>query len=368
MSFYRNSRVPARPPTESNADKETLKRGFNLDSALNRIWKDRPEVIRDYYDMLPTYQRLCDEVKYILQKRIKSSDIEIGHLTSRAKTLASFCEKIERKKYQHPLEEISDISGVRIVYLYKSDITRIENLVEEEFNIHERVDKISDQGVEKFGYGALHYVVSLKEQHAGARYDDLREVRCEIQIRTILQDAWAIVAHHLSYKHEEDIPNELKRKLHALSGLFETADDQFEGINQKRIEYQNMVKESFSSGSDLSLEADVNLDSLLGYISWKFPDRKSSSNESAADLLEELNRFGYKKLKNIDDAVNKSWDAIFASEGKYPPHDPEDYEPGKYVGVGLIRCALEFTDAGYLEYRKSTLSKKKVAEFSSLIK
>jgi len=339
-----------------------------MENALNKIWKDRPEIIRNYYEMHPIHQRLCDEVKYILEKKIKSLGIEIGHLSSRAKALESFCEKIERKTYQKPFEEISDLSGVRVVYLYASDKSDLERLIEEEFEVHERVDKVSEQGVEKFGYGALHYIVSLKEQHAGARYDDLRGVHCEIQIRTILQDAWAIVAHHLSYKHEEDIPNELKRKLHALSGLFETADDQFERINHARIEYQNRVKESINSNSQLSLEAEVNLDSLLGYMSWKFPDRDTSSRESAADLLEELNKFGYKKLKNIDEAINRSWAAILASEIKFPPQDPEEDEPVKYVGVGLIRNALEFVDEDYREHFVSKLSEKKIAEFSKLLK
>lgn len=338
-----------------------------MDNALNRIWKDRPEIIRNYYDMFPVHQRLCNEVEYILQKKIKSLDIEIGHLTSRAKTLDSFCEKIERKTYKNPSKEITDLSGVRIVYLYVSDKNRLEQLIEEEFEILEKVDKASDQDIEKFGYGALHYIVSLKKQHAGARYDDLKGVNCEIQIRTILQDAWAIVAHHLSYKHEKDIPDKLKRKLHALSGLFETADDQFERINHARTEYQNKIKESINSDSKLSLEADVNLDNLLGYMSWKFPDRESSSQEAAADLLEELNQFGYKKLKNIDDAINSSLNAILASEKKYPPMNQNEDEPGEYVGVGLIRGALEFMDENYLASRDSFFSRDRVAEFSQLL-
>ncbi|MDN2714047.1 MULTISPECIES: hypothetical protein [unclassified Janthinobacterium] len=339
-----------------------------MDSPLNTIWKESPEIIRSYYDLLPMHDRLCDEVKYIVENKIRVLGIEVGHISARAKTLASFCEKIERKTYKNPLEEITDLAGVRIVFLYTSDKIKLEKLIEDEFEIHEKVDKINDQGVERFGYGALHYIVGLKEQHAGARYDDLRGIRCEIQIRTILQDAWAIVAHHLSYKHEEDIPNELKRKLHALSGMFETADDQFENINYARIDYQNKLKISINSDSQLSLEADINLDSLLGYMAWKFPKRNTSSKESAADLLEELNKFGYVKLKNIDDAINKAWDAVMASERKYPPQDPFEHEPGEYVGVGFVRGALEFTDKDYLEFRGHKFSIRRVSEFSHLVK
>jgi putative GTP pyrophosphokinase len=339
-----------------------------LNSPLNRTWANKPEIIRAYYDRLQIYQRLCDEVEYILDKKIKLSGIEIGHLTSRAKTLASFCEKIERKNYSKPLEEISDLSGVRVVFLYASDRTKIEQLVEQEFDIHEKVDKVGDQGFEKFGYGALHYIVSLKSQHAGARYDDLKSLRCEIQIRTILQDAWAIVAHHLSYKNEEDVPKELKRRLHALSGLFETADDQFERINYASIEYQNGVKAAINSDRHLPLEAELNLDNLLAYMGWRFPDRDSSSRESASNLLAELHNFNYLKLKDIDHAVNKALNAVLASEVKYPPYVANG--PGKFAGVGLIRSALEFVDDGYCKFRNGDDigERKRLSEFVNLLK
>ena len=204
-------------------------------SFLDKTWKENPNLIRRYHDRLEIHERLCDEIKYILDKRISTSAIEIGHITSRVKSLSSFCEKTNRKKYSNPIEEITDLSGVRVVYLYISDKEKLEKIIESEFLIVEKVDNIKDQDVELFGYGALHYIVSLREHHAGARYEDLKTACCEIQIRTILQDAWAIVAHHLSYKQESDIPKELRRKLNALSGLFETADDQFEAINLASI-------------------------------------------------------------------------------------------------------------------------------------
>lgn len=58
-----------------------------MDAPLNKVWKEKPELIRSYFDKIATFQRLCDEVKYILQHRINSSSIEIGMLSSRAKTL-----------------------------------------------------------------------------------------------------------------------------------------------------------------------------------------------------------------------------------------------------------------------------------------
>jgi ppGpp synthetase/RelA/SpoT-type nucleotidyltranferase len=52
-----------------------------------------------------------------------------------------------------------------------------------------KVDKLEEQEVDKFGYGALHYLVNLGRKSSGARYDDLKRLVCEIQVRTVLQDA-----------------------------------------------------------------------------------------------------------------------------------------------------------------------------------
>jgi putative GTP pyrophosphokinase len=339
-----------------------------LESPVSQAWKDKPQIVRSYYENLSTVERLCEEVEYILDKKIKSLGIKIGSLTSRAKTLESFCEKIQRKKYENPMKEITDLSGVRIVFLYSSDRIKLENLIEREFDVIEKVDKFAQQKVEQFGYGALHYTVKLKEQHAGARYDDLRDAICEIQIRTILQDAWSVVAHHLSYKQEEDIPNELRRKLHALSGLFEIGDDQFEGLNRSRTEYQLKVAKSLDSESETSLDTDLNLDSLLGYLASRFPDREPSSQDSAADLLHELNKFGYKSLREVESVVEAALDAVLALEAIDPPGRSGSNRNRKYIGVGLIRGCLGFVNQDYFNFLNPPNFNDRRSEFAHLVK
>jgi len=211
----------------------------------------------------------------------------------------------------------------------------------------------------------LHYVIKIKKHHTGARYDDLKGLLSEIQIRTILQDAWAVVAHHLSYKHESDIPKELRRKLNALAGLFETADDQFQNIKVARSHYQDRIKHDISQNKDMSLDQNVNLDNLLAYMSWKFPDRKPSSREDAADLLFELHQFDYKKLRDVDNVVERAWRAVLEAEKKDPPQEIDSNIATQYVGVGLIRSALAFVNEKYLVESGRV---KHVKEFGHLVK
>lgn len=319
------------------------------DRYLDRIWKDQPKVIRGYYELLSRHERLCKEIEYILKTKIVNAGIEIAQVTCRAKTVSSFCEKIYRKSYDNPLNEVGDLAGVRIVFLYMSDLESIQNVIEKEFDILEKENKFENQDVEKFGYGALHHLVKMKKKHSGARYDDLKSLICEIQVRTILQDAWSVVAHHLSYKQEADVPKRLRRKLNALSGLFETADDQFESLRQARFEYIKKVEEDITSKSEISLNQPINLDNLVAYMAIKFPDRRKSSLESISVLFNELNKFGYVKLVDLDSVINKTLKATLQNEKDSPPGVTvkDSNKKPTYQDIGIVRIALSLGDKEY---------------------
>src|SRR5688572_17670732 len=104
------------------------------------VWRSQPELVREFHGIRPKYEQLAAEVAYILEKAISASAIEYSAITHRGKTLDSFVEKLERKKYGNPLEEVTDLAGIRIVYLYTSDSLQVENVIRTEFNVIERLD------------------------------------------------------------------------------------------------------------------------------------------------------------------------------------------------------------------------------------
>ncbi|MDQ1612533.1 MAG: pyrophosphokinae [Pyrinomonadaceae bacterium] len=273
---------------------------------LARTWDERPEIIRAFIEIRPQYEHLCSEIDYILRKRMNDHNIEFSTITSRAKTLKSFTEKLSRKQYDEPLKNVTDLAGVRLVYLYKSDRPDIEKIIEAEFEVIEMVDKVEEQEVDKFGYGALHYLVNLGRKSSGARYDDLKGLICEIQVRTVLQDAWAIIDHHLSYKHESDVPKVLKRKLNSLSGLFETADDQFDRVRKEQEEYRQTIKSTLNSRSKF-LEQETNLDTFTEFLKWKFPKKKSArDNRHLSRILSLALSFDYDKLSELNKLLKRT--------------------------------------------------------------
>ncbi|RKF03098.1 ppGpp synthetase/RelA/SpoT-type nucleotidyltransferase [Tenacibaculum lutimaris] len=307
-----------------------------------KVWLDNAKTIKQFIDQRHIYEQLCDEIAFVLKFAMEESDLEYSAISKRSKTLNSFLEKITRKKYKDPFSEITDFAGVRLVFLYNSDFDKIEKIVKDNFKIIEKVDKLNDKGVDKFGYGAIHYIVQLNKNHAGARYDNLVDKNCEIQIRTVLQDAWSIIDHHLVYKNTSSVPKELRRKLNSLAGLFETADDQFNQLREMRETYIKNVDKSKSSPDEF-LNTELNLDSFKQYISWKFPKLplETFDDQSSIAFKELINAVDLSKLLDLDNLVNKGIKKFEQKQPKFDDHPNfHSSSVATIISVGLTNKKL----------------------------
>ena len=193
--------------------------------------------IEGYSRSRPLYERLVEEAKFVLRKKLDKDDVKIVSLLGRTKTADSLRNKVERKDYNKPWDEVTDLAGVRVVCGYEPDLALVGEAVRCSFCVHEHLDKTRDLGSDRMGYHGTHFVVSLGSKCSGPRYDDIRELKCEIQVRTVLQDAWAIISHHLVYKDEALIPTQMKRDLNNVGALLEVAQGVFDSARDKRTAY-----------------------------------------------------------------------------------------------------------------------------------
>jgi putative GTP pyrophosphokinase len=268
---------------------------------LADIWRERPDLIRVFLSERHLYEQLAAEVAYILKTRLAANGIEIAAVTHRAKDLESFVEKISRKSYKEPLREITDRGGVRVVHLYAGDQSQILAAIEREFVVVEHVDKQLDKGPDQFGYNAVHLLVRLGKRSSGARYDDLKHLICEIQVRTILQDAWAIIDHHLAYKKSELIPHTLRRKLNSLAGMLETADDQFNRIRSERNDYLERVTDK-ESDPETFLNQELNQDTLTAYLKARDPS-EDPLDGYVSGILRSIDTSRFHTLRSLDELM-----------------------------------------------------------------
>lgn len=185
--------------------------------------------LNKYSERLTEFEYLKDEGLKVLKENIAISGIKVHSITGRIKKVDSCVNKINAKKIEKPFEDIRDFIALRVVCLFLSDLDRVEEVINQTFEVIERKDKTNDSGNDVFGYMGTHFIVKLKVEPV------INRVPFEIQVRTISQDAWASVSHHLDYKNKL-IPEKLAKDFHALSGLFYVADTHFSFIKNDRMQ------------------------------------------------------------------------------------------------------------------------------------
>ncbi len=183
----------------------------------------------------------------ILTALIKQSDIgEVTKIEGRVKDRAECIKKFHRK-YQSKLESdeqpyqikdyISDLIGIRIVCLYEDQIAVVSQVLQHHFKIIDVTDKIAavESTEDSFGYKGLHMDLALSDELAALpKYQPFAGLSFEVQIRSLIQDAWSVLDHKIKYK--KSIPNDLRRRINVLSALFELADREFKEIRNATAE------------------------------------------------------------------------------------------------------------------------------------
>jgi len=210
----------------------------------------RRELERQYDNRYDQFQKILHE----LQRRIAVS-VQIPDVTAslkyRVKRFDSFYEKLLRRARDENRGDgdsivITDILGIRVVCPFMEDLSLVEAQIDKDFTVVEVERKGSQLASTEFGYSSVHLLVQIPRDimesfHVG------REIVCEVQLRTILQDAWAEVEHELVYKAElTPLDGQLRRKLAALNANLSLSDIIFQEIR----EYQRMMNRSLMKRRD----------------------------------------------------------------------------------------------------------------------
>ena len=104
---------------------------------MNEDQYEKDKIKRYYDEHLSLYEDLTKEVKFILEKNFKKENIKDVNIAKRVKTFERIEEKIKRKGYSNPIEQITDWAGVRVVCNFQDDIPVIKNTIKNSFFVHE---------------------------------------------------------------------------------------------------------------------------------------------------------------------------------------------------------------------------------------
>ncbi|HWI40320.1 MAG TPA: (p)ppGpp synthetase [Verrucomicrobiae bacterium] len=183
----------------------------------------------------------------IIRSQLKRSDVgEVTKIEGRIKDREECIGKFHRK-YQSQLEAdeqpyeirdfITDLIGIRIVCLYHDQIPLVSEMLRRDFRILDVTDKIAavESTEDSFGYKGLHMDLALNDRRGAIPgLQRFADIPFEVQIRSLIQDAWSVLDHKIKYK--KSIPVELKRRINVLSALFELVDREFREIRDATAE------------------------------------------------------------------------------------------------------------------------------------
>lgn len=302
-----------------------------------------------YERLKPEYEALAKEVTFAIDLRLKGQNIKIASLIERVKKTDSFLNKTDRKQYNEPLKQINDLAGVRVVCLYEPDINKIAQIIRNEFKVIEEISKIDELGLDRMGYQDLSFVIELGDKYSGARYEKIIGFKCEIQVRTVLQDAWSLISHHLVYKNEASVPSKLRRDLNSVSNLLEIAQGIFENIREKIEGYIHEIEDKRTIESSF-LGQQVDFHTLAAYCQLKYPLLSISEN-FLNQIIADLKLSKYETLQQIDKVIENAAPAVEA----YSKENPDFFK----FSTDFLSKSLGFID---MEFRNKHGFAKKTLE------
>jgi putative GTP pyrophosphokinase len=197
--------------------------------------------IKAYAAQQPELRPVADDFATMITAMLDDAGINYVSVTGRAKSVSSFAGKASRtlngeSLYTDPLTEITDQIGVRVVTYLHGDVAAVADLLSGEFSVLDDRDLGQETASEgRFGYASRHLLVTLDENESDPAYVHLRGRSASVQVRTILQHAWAEFEHDVRYKGSvpaADVPD-LDRRFTLAAGLLELADREFTAIRDR---------------------------------------------------------------------------------------------------------------------------------------
>lgn len=222
-------------------------------------------------------------------------------MTCRLKSLDSFEHKAAKPhlddlgnpKYERPLEQIEDIVGVRVISFFPEAVEAVQNAIATRHAQIEWSDKREQlRRSERFGYQSLHGVITLTEGDCPS--DELVGLKLEVQIRTILQHAWAEIEHDVQYKETQVRDAGIRRRFLLLAAQLESIDRELQSIHDDH----RALRERASEGSDPG-DAPIERSAVRAALEQACPGAPSASDDELDWILTQFERLGMTSMEDV---------------------------------------------------------------------
>ena len=279
-----------------------------------------PDLVRaavaDYEARRPALVAATEKYLALVTALLDDAGINYLSITARTKSVESFAAKAERivdgrRLFSDPLVEITDQVGLRIITYLREDVDAVATLLADEMRLLDDRDMGLETAREgRWGYASRHLLVGVEGEQQPA----------SIQVRTVLQHAWAEFEHDIRYKGSipaEHAPD-LDRRFTLAAGLLELADREFTAIRER---LRVTMSDEDAADEEASTDPRIATPVLATFLGNRYADAGWSRTDHygwISGLLLELGITSLDELTAVLDTVDA--DAINRAMGyRYPP-------------------------------------------------
>lgn len=300
------------PPAAAGEDAVVLDLGSPEDAEPEFDFEcHRRGAIDAYQRVQSQYQDCARAVYAVLGTALEARGVSVHSIESRAKKVSSFAAKASRPsaddpsapKYADPLEEITDLSGVRVITFLPQASRQVCEVVEREFTVLEKSDpSFAPRPEANLGYPSVYYLVRFSAPRSALpEYARFAGMTTEVQVRTILQHAWGEIERDIQYKAVEAIPAAIRSRLTSLAGLLEIADREFQAIADDDRKVRTDARRLIELGHLDRVE--ITPDALAVYLDGRFGPDGRMSEWSYSWTTRLLKRLGFQNLAELDECL-----------------------------------------------------------------
>lgn len=208
------------------------------------------------WEALESKATVCEQ--YVVNL-LRPGNLELHLVSARAKTPESVRSKILEKSYGNPGRQLTDQVGVRVITYFAADVDRAASILRETLDVDDArsPDKRSALALREFGYRSVHLVARVRSEHLAMQFRELEGLRVEVQIRSVLEHAWAEIEHEVVYKAGVDLPQDMRRRFSAIAGTLELLETEFSELRRQRGALVSAYASDYGGGNGFEHRLDA---------------------------------------------------------------------------------------------------------------
>ncbi|MFC3849666.1 GTP pyrophosphokinase family protein [Corynebacterium hansenii] len=266
-----------------------------------------------YDEWTAAHPRAKDDFAGAIGELLSDAGLAFDSVTARVKTWRSLRIKAMRRTdggefhYPDPWHDIHDIVGVRVTTYHSNEIPDVLAVLGDSLEVLRTTDKTAETRISgQFGYGSHHLVCRVGDG-APPGLAPYRGQQFEVQVRTVLQHAWAEFEHDIRYKSPDGaIDPRIDRAFALAAGLIELADQQFDQVaailDEERGDDGNGGRDADDDEAAANA-VELGAETLPGLLTLLLPTVPRSKSEHYAWLEELLDANGVTTVGDLRELV-----------------------------------------------------------------